>query len=118
MITITYNPEKNCYYSGTSKGSVYEWQGNSCVNSKKIHEGSVRGLQWANGFLLSSGSKDNQLVISKDFEVIKSIEIPSYAKSLDFHHGKYLVATSCGKIITIDEQTSAKKEIMQGHSAG
>ena len=73
MITITFDAEKNCFYTGTSKGSIYEWQGNSCVNSVKMHEGSVRGLQWSNGVLLSSGSRDNKLIISKNMEVLKTI---------------------------------------------
>ncbi len=103
MITITFNPESDCFYSGTAKGSVYQWNGNSCSGTKKLHQGSVRGLQWANGVLLSSGSKDNKLIISKDFEILKEFDIPSHAVSLDFFHGKYLVATTCGKIMTIGE---------------
>ena len=105
MITITFDAERNCFYSGTTKGSIYEWQGNSCVNSVKMHDGSVRGLQWSNGFLLSSGSRDKKLIISKNFEAVKTFDIPSYAQSLDFFHGKYLVATSCGKVLTIDDST-------------
>lgn len=66
MITVTFNSEDNCFYSGTIKGQIYEWRGNSCVRNSKFHEGSVRGLQWANGKLLSSGSKDNLLKISKN----------------------------------------------------
>ena len=66
MITITYDGERKCFYSGTTKGTIYEWQGNSCVRCAKLNEGSVRGLQWANGVLLSSGSRDNKLVISKN----------------------------------------------------
>ena len=118
MITITYCEESDSFFSGTAKGSIYEWQGNSCVNSKKVHEGSVRGLQWANGFLLSSGSKDNKLIVSKGSEIVKSFDIPSCANSLDFFHGSYLVATKCGKILTIDDATGQQKEIMQGHCAG
>ena len=74
-----------------------------------MHEGSVRGLQWANGKLLSSGSKDNLLKISVNLQVVQTISIPSYAQSLDYHHGSYLVATSCGKVLTIDESTETKK---------
>ena len=118
MITITYNAEANCFYTGTSKGTIYEWQGNSCVRNVKLHDGSVRGLQWANGVLLSSGSRDNKLIVSKNLEVQHTIDIPSYAKSLDFHHGKYLVATSCGKIIEVGEGGASQNTIMQGHSAG
>ena len=83
-----------------------------------MHQGSVRGLQWANGKLLSSGSKDNVLKVSVDFQVLQTISIPSHAQSLDYHHGSFLVATSCGKILTINESTEEKKEIMQGHSTG
>lgn len=101
MITITYNNDSDCFYSGTAKGSVYQWNGNSCTSSKKIHAGSVRGLQYANGFLLSSGSKDNKLIVSKNLETLKEFDLPSFAVSLDFFNGKYLVATSCGKVITI-----------------
>lgn len=106
MITVTYNNDSDCFYSGTAKGSIYQWNGNACTNSKKMHEGYVRGLQYANGFLLSSGSKDKKLIISKDFEALKEFDIPSGAVSLDFFHGKYLVATKCGKILTIDDATS------------
>lgn len=118
MITITHNPDRDCFYSGTAKGSVYQWQGNSCTGTHKLHQGSVRGLQWSNGFLLSSGSKDNKLIVSKDFEIIKQFDIPSHAVSLDFFHGSYLVATTCGKIVTIDDQTGATAQIMQGHNTG
>ena len=72
MITITYDEENKCFYSGTIKGSVYEWRGNNCIRNVKLHEGSVRGLQWANGKLLSSGSKDNLLKVSKNLEVIQT----------------------------------------------
>ena len=109
MITITFNEEANCFYSGTVKGTVYDWKGNNCVKHVKMHEGSIRGLQWANGKLLSSGSKDKTLKISKNFEVLQTIEIPSHAQSLDYHHGSYLVSTACGKILTIDETTEQKK---------
>jgi hypothetical protein len=37
---------------------------------------------------------------------------------LDLFDGNILVSTKCGKIITINEQTKEKKEIMQGHSTG
>ena len=74
-----------------------------------MHNGSVRGLQYANGFLLSSGSKDKKLIISKDLETLKEFDIPSYAVSLDFFHGKYLVATGCGKILTIADGTGQQK---------
>ena len=118
MITITYNVEGNCFYTGISKGTIYEWQGNICVRNVKLHDGSVRGLQWSNGVLLSSGSRDNKLIVSKNLEVQHTIDIPSYAKSLDFHHGKYLMATSCGKIIEIGEGGASQNTVMQGHSAG
>lgn len=73
MIAVTYNAEADCFYSGSAKGAIYQWNGNSCMKNVKMHSGSVRGLQWANGVLLSSGSKDKTLKISKDFEVLKEI---------------------------------------------
>lgn len=118
MITIAYDGEKGCFYSGTNKGSVYEWQGNTCTNSVKLHSGSVRGLQWSNGFLLSSGSIDKKLIISKNLEALKEFDLPSSAVSLDFFHGKYLVATKCGKIMTIAEQSGEVSHVMQGHCTG
>lgn len=66
MITCTYDPEAKCFYSGTAKGSIYTWQGNSCTKSVKVHEGSVMGLAFASGKLLSSGSKDGLIKISKN----------------------------------------------------
>jgi len=68
-----------------------------------VHKGSVMGLAWAGGKLLSSGSKDNKLHVSDgDGNISASYDIPSYAKSLDLLNGKILVATKCGRIITID----------------
>lgn len=67
QIVITFNAETKTFYSGTSTGDIYEWQGNSCIKSAKVHEGSVRGLQWTGGFLLSSGSKDNCVKVSKGY---------------------------------------------------
>jgi WD40 repeat protein len=67
QICITYNSETKTFYSGTSQGDIYEWAGNSCIKAAKVHEGSVRGLQWAGGYLLSSGSKDNILKVSKGY---------------------------------------------------
>ena len=118
MITAAFNIEQNCFYSGSSKGYIFQWNGNSCTKSAEMHQGSVRGLNWSNGFLLSSGSRDKTLKVSKDFEVLHEIQLPSHACSLDFHHGQYLAATSCGKILTIQGETKQVKEIMQGHSQG
>lgn len=67
QICITYNSETGTFYSGTATGDIYEWTGNTCTKSAKVHEGSVRGLQWSNGYLLSSGSKDNLLKVSKGY---------------------------------------------------
>ncbi len=65
MVTVTYSPESNCFFSGTADGSIYRWEGNTCVKvHAKIHQGSVMGLAWANGKLLSSGSKDNKIKVS------------------------------------------------------
>lgn len=105
MITVAYSDEKNCFYSGSAKGLIYEWNGNTCSKSAKVHDGSVRGLQWVNGVLLSSGSRDKTLKISNGLEVLKEFELPKHALSLDFHHGHYLAATACGKIITFNEST-------------
>lgn len=41
--------------------------------------------------------------------MIKTFDIPSYAQSLDFFHGKYLVATASGKVLTIDDGTGESK---------
>ncbi len=45
-------------------------------------------LTYSNGRLLTSGSKDNLVKVhnTKERETINSITVPSYAKSLDFHH--------------------------------
>jgi WD40 repeat protein len=66
MITVTYDEDSKTFYSGTANGSIYHWQGNSCIKTQKIHEGSVMGLAYASGKLLSSGSKDNLIKISKN----------------------------------------------------
>ena len=37
MITITYDYDAKVFYSGTSTGQIYTWQGNNCTKSQKIH---------------------------------------------------------------------------------
>jgi outer membrane protein assembly factor BamB len=37
QIVITYNSETKSFFSGTSQGDLYEWQGNTCIKSAKVH---------------------------------------------------------------------------------
>lgn len=67
QIVVTFNADTKTFYSGTSTGDIYEWAGNTCIKSANVHQGSVRALQWTGGFLLSSGSKDNLLKVSKGY---------------------------------------------------
>ena len=77
------------------------------------------GLAWASGKLLSSGSRDHIIKVSDaSGQVLAQYDIPSYAKSLDLLNGKLLAATKCGRVMVIDEQSKASKEIMHGHSQG
>ncbi len=71
MITVTYDTDAKLFYSGTATGHVYTWQGATCIKAYKLHEGSVMGLAYASGKLLSSGSKDSLVKISKDGQVIQ-----------------------------------------------
>lgn len=54
------------------------------------------GLAYASGKLLSSGSKDSLVKISKNGEVLKEFKIEGYAKSLDLFNGNLLIATKFG----------------------
>jgi WD40 repeat protein len=118
MVTVTYDADKDCFYSGTGNGAIYEWKGNSCVKAVKVHEGAVKCLHWSNGKLLSSGSRDHLLKVSKDGAILHEITLPSSARSLDYYHNQYLVATSCGKILTVHEESLKPTQIMQGHWTG
>lgn len=71
MITITYDSDTKSFYSGTANGMIYQWQGNSCTKAAKVHEGAVMGLVYVSGKLLSSGSKDGIIKISKDGQILK-----------------------------------------------
>jgi hypothetical protein len=42
------------------------------------------------------------LKVSKGYEIVKAFDLPSYAVSLDYFNGKFLVGTGCGKILTIN----------------
>ncbi len=103
MITVTYDSDAKVFLSGTANGKVYFWAGNSCTKTQKLHEGAVMGLAFASGKLLSSGSKDNLIKISKDGQVLKEFRIEGYAKSLDLHNGTLLAGTKFGEILTINE---------------
>lgn len=71
MITVTYDDDSKVFYSGTANGNIYVWQGASCIKAFKLHEGSIMGLAYASGKLLSSGSKDSLVKISKDGQVLQ-----------------------------------------------
>lgn len=60
------------------------------------------GLHFVGGKLLSSGSKDNVIKISQGGNVVKTIPIPSYAKSLDLLNGNILAGTKQGQILSIN----------------
>lgn len=65
MITVTYSPENKCFFSGTADGHIYRWEDSKCVEVlANVHQGSVMGLTWASGKLLSSGSKDRKIKVS------------------------------------------------------
>jgi WD40 repeat protein len=71
MVTITYDSDAKFFYSGAANGLIYYWQGNQCIKTDKLHEGSIMCLTYTSGKLLSSGSKDNCIKISKDGQVLK-----------------------------------------------
>lgn len=96
MITVTYDSDAKVFCSGTSNGNIYYWAGSSCIKTQKIHEGAVMGLAFASGKLLSSGSKDGLIKISKDGQVLKEFKIEGYAKSLDLYNGTILAGTKYG----------------------
>lgn len=56
--------------------------------------------------------------MSKGYEVVKTFDIEGFAVSLDYFNGKFLVANCNGKVISINEGTGEKTEIMQAHSTG
>jgi hypothetical protein len=96
MVTITYDYVNKCFYSGTAQGYLYQWEGNTCNKAIRMHDGAVMGLAFADGKLLSSGSKDNLIKISQNGQVLKEIKIQGYAKSLDLLNGNLLASTKYG----------------------
>lgn len=75
-------------------------------------------LTYADGKLLSSGSKDLLIKISQNGQVLKEFQIDGYAKSLDLLNGSLLVGTKYGEVLSINEQSGAIKQIMKGHWTG
>jgi hypothetical protein len=75
-------------------------------------------LTYADGKLLSSGSKDLLIKISQNGQVLKEFQIDGYAKSLDLLNGSLLVGTKYGQVLSINEQSGAIKHIMKGHWTG
>jgi hypothetical protein len=75
-------------------------------------------LTFADGKLLSSGSKDFLIKISQNGQVIKEFLIDGYAKSLDLLNGNLLAGTKHGEVLSINEQSGAMTQIMKGHWTG
>jgi WD40 repeat protein len=118
MSSITFSTDDNCFLSGSIDGSIYYWDENlSCTKARKTHEGSIMALTWVDGIIYSSGSQDKTLKLT-DFAgtLIKTYQLPSYAKSIDAINKKIVVGTKCGRMITIDGDT--QRELMHGHWTG
>ena len=118
MVTVTYDSSEKKFYSGTTTGQIYTWEGNQCVKAQQLHQGSVMALTYTDGKLISSGSKDFLIKISQNGQVIKEFQIDGYAKSLDLFNGNLLVGTKYGEVLSINEQSGATTQIMKGHWTG
>lgn len=98
-------------------GSFYIWEKGNCARVRKMHDGSVMCMKAVEDNIYSSGGKDNVLKISNyDGDVIKTIILPSYAKSIDVSKDKIVVGTKDGCIIEIDGDK--KTELIKGHYTG
>jgi len=117
MSAITFNSTDNSFLSGSIDGFIFTWDGTSCSKVRKTHDGSVMAIHWVDGITYSSGSQDRSLKLSDSTGVvIKTYELPTYAKSIDALNKKIVVGTKCGRVITIDGDN--KKELMRGHWTG
>lgn len=117
MSAVTYDGNANNFVSGSIDGVLFYWDGVGCSKVRKAHDGSIMALNWVDGVLYSSGSQDKTLKLSDATgNVVKTYELPSYAKSIDAINSKIVVGTKCGRIITVEGD--AKKEIMHGHWTG
>jgi WD40 repeat protein len=117
MSSITYSNDDNCFLSGSIDGFIYYWDEMTCTKVKKTHDGSIMALSWVDGIIYSSGSQDKSLKLT-DYagNLLKTYQLPSYAKSIDAINKKIVVGTKCGRMIIIDGDT--QKETMHGHWTG
>lgn len=98
-------------------GSFYYWENGRATKVKKVHDGSVMCIASIGENIYSSGGKDNVLKISTyEGDVIKTVILPTYAKSIDAHKDKVVVGTKDGRIVHFDG--SNQTELINGHYQG
>lgn len=115
MATVAFDKDGRCF-SGSSEGSVYVWNGTSCMKSVSVTTGLINSICVTDGKILVGG-KDTISVFDSSLKKTSSIAVGAQVRAIDTHGGNILTGLRDGSIVEIDGSGN-KKTLMQSHSDG
>jgi len=115
MATVAFGPDGRCY-SGSIDGSLYLWNGTSCVKSIQVTSGFINSICVTPERILVGG-KNSIAVFDTSLNKTANIPTGSQVRSLDYHESNILVGLRDGTLVEIDESNNLKT-LMQSHSDG
>jgi len=109
-------------YSGTTKSSVYVWDGagRSAKSSIEGHDGGfICSLIWRAGKLYSGGKDGNVLVTdTASSSQVAKIQFGSLIRAIDVSGSEMVVGLRNGNIVRAGEDGSNQRIVMESHSDG
>ncbi|EGR34536.1 hypothetical protein IMG5_007950 [Ichthyophthirius multifiliis] len=119
MLSVAFHKDNaGISFSGSSKGSVYIWNGNQAAKEIQLHNGAIHAISVKDGLMFSSGAIDKQLKVLdvNTYEIQASHQLSNCARAIDYHNGVILVGTRNGCIQQINN--GEINTLMNGHSTG
>lgn len=115
MATVAFTTDGKCL-SGSIDGSVYVWNGPSCLKSITVTTGFINSIYTSADQILVGG-KNSISVFDGNLNQVSSIDVGAQVRSLDSDGSNILVGLRDGTILETD-LSGNKKVLMQSHSDG
>lgn len=115
MASVNFGADGKCY-SGSIDGSVYLWNGPSCLKSVSITTGFVNSI-CVSGEKVYAGGKDSIFVLDADLNKNGNIQTGAQVRAIDSDGTNVLVGLRDGTIVEFNN-ASEKNVLMESHSDG
>lgn len=105
-------------FTGSLKGNLYVWTGNTCTKTIPCHNGSLSAMSYRGGRLVTGGKDGYVHIFDKDLRIKKKINVGSMPRAIDQDsEGDIVVGLKNGTILEIKDESKLKLH-MKGHSEG